>query len=428
MSHIADPALLRDLRSALRLANTSPFRMPLTALICPHCDQNVEMNVTSVTRSRECPNCGKLIMLQLTLKEDRTKRKALLMPVQEYEEAADEHLHANGYEPRSLEGDVHARMMHDPEVQHNIRKLAWGGGIVLGSIVLLTIAHFFGWWEFLGARATKLGRVITATPTVPVAEDPSDSRATKTDAKTPRPNTNPESILVTAPSEDAPSSTPGDSPEELQKASLAVQAFLKAKDVEERLGLVRDRKLMEPKIRHYYTTHLPGPVPFDKIEKVASPSSAKFLIAFNVSLKGGQSRQALVGKGRDGNYYVDWASFVLYGDMDWPKFVVTRPPIAVTMRVLALPGDRYGGGFADATQFVCVKIINPTDPGGPPLFGYATRNTLVARATEFALRSAGSEPVPLMMRLKFPSLEESNSPDQLWIQELVAEGWLTRGQ
>ena len=125
---------------------------------------------------------------------------------------------------------------------------------------------------------------------------------------------------------------------------------------------------------------------------------------------------------------LQWFDKIDNGDMDWPKFVITRPPIAVTMRVLALPGDRFAGGFADATQFVCVKIINPNDPGGPPLYGYATRNTLVARATEFALRGAGSEPVPLMMRLKYPSQEESNSPDQLWIQELVAEGWLSRGQ
>ena len=402
--------------------------MPLTILICPHCEQNVEMNTTSVTRSRECPNCGKLIMLQLTLKEDRTKRKALLMPVLEYDEAEEEHPYSNGQAPRSLEGDVHERMMHDPEVQQNIRKLAWGGGIVVASILMLIVAHSFGWWGMLEERFSRLGKVIAATTSAPVSEDPSDSPVAKPGDNSSRPTTIPGSILVTSPSDETTTSTPGDSPEELEKAGQALQAFLKAKDVDERLALVRDRKLMEPKIRHYYTTHLPGPVPFDTIEKVASPSGAKFLIAFNVSLKGGKSRQALVGKGRDGNYYVDWASFVLYGDMDWPKFVITRPPIAVTMRVLALPGDRFAGGFADATQFVCVKIINPNDPGGPPLYGYATRNTLVARATEFALRDAASEPVPLMMRLKYPSMEESNSPDQLWIQELVAEGWLSRGQ
>lgn len=402
--------------------------MPLTSLICPHCEQQVDMHTTSVTRSRECPHCGKLIMLQLKLKEDRTKRKALLMPVLEYEEPADEQPYSNGHAPRSLEGNVHERMMHDPEVQHNLRRLAWGGGIVVASILVLIVAHSFGWWGMLEQRFERLGKVITATPSTPVAEDPSDSPPTKADEKSPRPTTIPETILVTAPSEEPATPAPEDSPEEQAKAGRALEAFLKAKDVDERLALVRDRKLMEVKIRHYYTTHLPGPIPFDKFEKTEAPSGARFLIAFNVSLKGGKSRQALVGKGRDGNYYVDWASFVLYGDMEWPKFVVTRPPIAVTMRVLALPGDRFGGGFADATQFVCVKIINPTDPGGPPLYGYATRNTLVARATEFALRGAGKEPVPLIVRLKYPSLEESSSPDQLWIQELVAEGWLSRGQ
>lgn len=53
--------------------------MPAVSLVCPHCEKPVEVQVTGVTRSRPCPECGEMLMLQVAEKNKKAKRRALLM-------------------------------------------------------------------------------------------------------------------------------------------------------------------------------------------------------------------------------------------------------------------------------------------------------------------------------------------------------------
>ncbi len=53
--------------------------MAVASLVCPHCEKPVELQVSGVTRSRPCPECGEMLMLQVAEKGNKTKRRALLM-------------------------------------------------------------------------------------------------------------------------------------------------------------------------------------------------------------------------------------------------------------------------------------------------------------------------------------------------------------
>lgn len=53
--------------------------MPAVSLVCPHCEKPVEVQVTGVTRSRPCPECGEMLMLQVAEKNKKARRRALLM-------------------------------------------------------------------------------------------------------------------------------------------------------------------------------------------------------------------------------------------------------------------------------------------------------------------------------------------------------------
>jgi hypothetical protein len=54
--------------------------MAVASLVCPHCEKPVEVQVSGVTRSRACPACGEMLMLQVAEKKGKkTKRRALLM-------------------------------------------------------------------------------------------------------------------------------------------------------------------------------------------------------------------------------------------------------------------------------------------------------------------------------------------------------------
>ena len=53
--------------------------MAVASLVCPHCEKPVEVQVSGVTRSRTCPACGEVLMLQMAEKGQKKKRRALLM-------------------------------------------------------------------------------------------------------------------------------------------------------------------------------------------------------------------------------------------------------------------------------------------------------------------------------------------------------------
>src|SRR4051812_28824512 len=139
--------------------------MALRQIKCPHCEHEVELDVTSVTESRECPNCGKPIVLQLSTKQKRARRTVLMVPSVDPVEKLGEAPHGDYSGPRALEGDVHDRMMHDPEVRRNIRRLAWGAGIVVVTIAVLCAAEYGHWWSvFDRAARPPIRETSTATP------------------------------------------------------------------------------------------------------------------------------------------------------------------------------------------------------------------------------------------------------------------------
>ena len=132
--------------------------MPLTQLVCPHCEATVEVPVTSVTRTRQCPACSKSIALQFATKVNASKRRAVL-------------IHARALEPEepqptvefssALEGNVRMRMLHDPEVKSNAVLLSWGIVVVVLALGLLLTGHFLHWWPWLngnGAEEAALGQ------------------------------------------------------------------------------------------------------------------------------------------------------------------------------------------------------------------------------------------------------------------------------
>lgn len=408
--------------------------MPLCRIDCPHCGQNVEVNVTSVTRSRDCPKCGKTIILQFTTKQKRTKRTALLMPSVDAMEKIAEAPHAEHQAPRSLEGNVHARMMHDPEVQQNVRKLIWGSSILAGVIVMLSTAHYFGWWGAVESMVTRTPEVVRgpSEPHVVADTPPSPSSKPVLEPVSPAPTPPPVAVVKPAPAPAVPTPapvivTPTAPISDQERAIRAVGSFLNAKNVDERLQFIRDVTLMEPIVRDYYTRHPDGPIIFKKIEALPRAASSSPIATFDVQLADGRTRRATAGRSATGDYRVDWASFVIYSAMDWADFSATRPTKPVFMRVLVEPGSRYDDRFPNADWFLCIKLIDPLNPDAAPLYGYVQRRSPLGQKLGLILRTHPGEPMPMMLTLKHPTQIEGKNGDQVWVEEMIGEGWITRG-
>jgi hypothetical protein len=456
--------------------------MALRRIECPHCEQTVEVDVTSVTRSRECPKCGKPIILQFASSQKRSKRTALMVPGADPIDKLSEAQHGLHEGPRALEGDVYERMAQDPEVRRNQRRLIMGAGIVAGLIVLLSVAHWMHWWSALlgtsaapqapPAAATAVAESETKTASspasAPASTSPSAAATTqKSDAEitsatsvtppapssTPKPPELPAPTAVPAlppaPPPTAAQTPPAPAPSipaataapvvvtstpsviEEERALKAAGAFLNAKNVEERLQHVRDRESIERIVRAYYTTHPDGPIPF-KLITIEQGSSLKLPYRkFEVQLADGKKRRLLVGRTPRGDYRADWASFVIYSEMEWDAFLSKRPTEPVFMRVYAQTDSRYEGAFADAKRFLCVKLTNPLNAESPPIHAYAARHTGAGQALDLLLRTSGGEREPLMLMLKHPSPVEgaaAATQNQVSIESMIDKGWVTTGR
>jgi len=423
--------------------------MPESVIVCPHCEKSVELPVTSVTRSRECPLCGKVILLQVstTKKEKRVKRTALLMPTADKMDALPEseglvHVSAKTMEsadegddsvtPKVLVGDIRRRMMHDPEVQARIKTLRLGSAILAGLILLAVVANHFHFWSHVKAVIIKIEK----------RDELADSQAlllpTASKGEADNKQILPEGVSsakqIALPQSNAPwrvvekKEVPQTSvlSEDETKAMKIASDFLNASNVEERLKLVRDVRMMEPRIRSYYEKHDAGPIAFEKIESLEKNPLGECTYAFSVVMPKGERRRMIVGLAKSGAFVVDWASFVLYAEMDWTEFIAQKPETPVLFRVLAVPDDIYKESFSDPKGLVCLKLVDPRSPGVAPVWGYASRGTSLGRNLEFLFNNSLGESLPLMVALKYQPL--SSASDQVWISELVAQGWVARGK
>lgn len=450
--------------------------MPLARLVCPHCEQSVEVNVTSVTRSRECPACRRLIMLQFTTKASRMKHRARLTQMSGWEEEqgqgpgvkAPPPASARGaavsgvpsspatpakrasapvavavppppvpqeeapvpappqvaaaLEPpeppvvptaRLLQGDPVRRMEHDPEVRSSARALWLGLGVVVSLVVVAVLGESLHWWEEV-ARGWK------TLQTTYLKSGPQPPGTVSGGA-----------VAEATTSEVAPSPAPVKASEwsqEQDDALQALKAFLSAKTLEERRPRIRDAETLAASLKEYYDRAGDGPVPFTKVELLEAQPQGTHSYLFAVHDSSGAKREALVLRPEPGSpYVVDWGSFVIYSAMEWGAFVKARPTTPVLFRLEVVPAEHYNYNFLDSRRLLCLKLSNPLNKSAPPLYGYCTRNSTVGRSLDYMTRKNFGEPTRVIVKLRFPPATESDSPDQLWIDEMIAEGWTARG-
>ena len=102
--------------------------MPLTKMTCPHCEEEIQVPVASVTRLRVCPACGETVLLNLS--GGVQKRAALLV---QSEAILEPVAVALPYLPKPLTEEEINLQRRDPESRRLLLKLVVG----MVSVILL---------------------------------------------------------------------------------------------------------------------------------------------------------------------------------------------------------------------------------------------------------------------------------------------------
>lgn len=406
--------------------------MPATTLVCPHCEKTVEIQVSAVTRSRTCPECGEIVMLQMAEKSTKTKRRALLMGqgnVPAEEDAAEKSapVGTRGLEPpndpQPLLGDAFERMQKDPEVREARRALIIGSGVVVMIVLVLIGLNMLRSDKQEAVRKEffdDLSKAETSTEEVPQA-----SAITREDLQLP---SDPSSLVFRPPGQKqmttgAAMPVPGGSADlsALAAGQGVVEKFLNAATWKERLAFVRDPKRMEPIMQSFYERNADGSTPFDSLVEATELSSG--FTQHTVVFAGGGRRVATVEHSADGAR-VDWEAFVGAGEMPWVEFISNRQAEPAVFRVLVSPAGHYEYGFGDPQSLKCYSLRNISEPGAKVLYGYVDRRSAMAREIDFWLEKSGDETVPMILSLKFPL--DAPADFQVWIHQFIQPGWVVR--
>jgi len=119
--------------------------MPLVSIKCPHCEAAVQIQVTSVARSRPCPACQQPLMLQVAERASGVKRKALLVADAPASDAPAPK--QDMFEQRAFKGEAFDRMRADPELIRAKRRLIYGAATVAALVVIATVWSIFSSWN-----------------------------------------------------------------------------------------------------------------------------------------------------------------------------------------------------------------------------------------------------------------------------------------
>jgi hypothetical protein len=306
-------------------------------------------------------------------------------------------------------------MCSDPEILRARKRFFVAAGSVLGLAMLATFFQMTGMWSILGSKMAGEGGQLPVSSPDDAALSHEQSAPLK--PSVPKPIALVESIKklsFRAASQRNQAMTANSEPQ------LALEKFLAAPTIEEKLAFVVNPKAVEQQMRDFYANHPVGVVDYQRIESEVK-SGASF-IEFRVVLKDGTKKFAAVVPSPDGPR-VDWPSFVALGDLEWEQMRQDRPQKPTLMRVLAATSTHFTGYFRDAKNLRCVQLVPAGNPTAPPVYGYVPSGTDLDKDLDYWLRSSGGKLAPLTVKLCYSPMAMEN--DQVWITELVVPGWVT---
>ncbi|MFM7181843.1 MAG: hypothetical protein ACKO2G_10325 [Verrucomicrobiales bacterium] len=198
-----------------------------------------------------------------------------------------------------------------------------------------------------------------------------------------------------------------------------IEAFLNATDLEQRIKTVREPERLRPVMEEYYQSHTDGPISFLRVDDQQETVDYRGNLLVLPVLMRDYSKKQIAIEYTGAGFLIDWESFVGYGEMPVERFREEIPYRPVMMRVSFGPAvpPYFNYGFTDEENLECHLL---TFPDESYVFGYTLKFSPISnRLREFR----GSAPSCMaVLSLRYP--EGAKVGDQVWIEDMIAEGWI----
>lgn len=203
-----------------------------------------------------------------------------------------------------------------------------------------------------------------------------------------------------------------------QEVKSAIEAFLKAVSLDDKLPLVIPKPHIAARLKeHYQTRGLKDPLVESIEAPVPADGSAGQRVAVRIKSPQAAPGEALACFERtaDGKLLLDWESFVGYSQMGWAEFRRDRPTAPVMLRAYVSNDDYFNYEFTDSSKFISVQMRSPD--GSAMINGFCESKSAVASALLSRIAVAKSEAgsaaegrvwTPVMVKVRFPPNAQSD--------------------
>lgn len=206
----------------------------------------------------------------------------------------------------------------------------------------------------------------------------------------------------------------------LEEPRAGLLAFLNAPNWKERLKYTQNSRALEAQMEEYYQHHADGPVKTDSIDYLTTQSTpdgnGQFHL-FEVHGKDGFGYPVSVEK-MDGNFRVDWRSFVEFKDLLLPKFFEQYSPESATFHVQLHRAHYFGSDVPNQDRKLCFAVE-------PPIAGFLNYAWIEKMSTDIISKlgpraefGATSYPIVTLRWIK-----EKDGSAYVVLTDIVADNW-----
>lgn len=196
-----------------------------------------------------------------------------------------------------------------------------------------------------------------------------------------------------------------------------IKNFLEAKTVQEKAKFVRDPERVLPLMKKYYERTPYEAEGFRQLGDLRELTAGNTVIATVVRVQD-FTDYPIAAELKDGEWFVDWESWVGYSEMTIDELREKMPKDEVLVRVLLISENYFNYNFSKDEEWSSYRLR--FKDSFEDLWGYVKKGS----PQETAIVDQFQNKKEKAMRLKIKYPENPRNGDQVLITEVVGEGWL----
>lgn len=202
-----------------------------------------------------------------------------------------------------------------------------------------------------------------------------------------------------------------------ERGQQIASKFVEAKSVDELLPLIRGGESMRVIVTAYHKEHPLQQETLRKFAENGSYSQVENMFYTNIGLSDFSSRAIAFERTADGQYLIDWESWVGWCESEWDAYREQRPTKPQIFRVKLKTLDYYNFAFQDERKWRSFRLASADDESS--LYGYVERDSKVEG--DLLQTMKGTAGANVIVRLMYP--DKAQSADQVIITEVLQDGW-----